>query len=379
MTSDFSSPASDLRPPTSGLRGLRVCFIAGTLGQGGAERQLFYMASALKDAGAQVLVLGLTEGEVWESRLQAIGIPVKFIGASASRLKRLVAVFKAARAFRANIVQSQHFYTNGYSAITARLQSAYAIGAVRNDGFSDLQDCGRGFGPLCLHLPHCLAVNSRAAMRNLESLGYRREKLKHLPNVIDAKRFCPPASRNGNFLTILGIGRLVPQKRFDRFLRIVALINNQLPARPFKALIAGEGPLRRELELLARKFGLAPGLVEFCGNVMDVQLLYRRTHLLLVTSDHEGTPNVVMEAMASGLPVVATGVGDIADLVQHGTSGFVADPADEEGIARALANLLKNDGTREAMGICGRALIQSHHALDCLAGHLARLYSDQQI
>lgn len=368
--------SSDLRPLISNLRGLRVCFIAGTLGQGGAERQLFYMASALKDSGAQVLVLGLTAGGVWEARLQAAGIRVECVGASPSRLKRMLKILKEAVAFRPNLVQSHLFYANGYAAIAAKLCRARSVGAVRNDGFSDLEDCGRRLAPLCLHLPQCLAVNSQAAMRNLESLGYRRQKLKHLPNVIDVKRFCPPKSHNRELITILGIGRLVPQKRFDRFLRIVALLKNQAPKRPFEVLIAGEGSLRPELELLARNAGLTPEVVEFCGEVMDVQSFYKQGHLLLLTSDHEGTPNVVMEAMASGLPVVATRVGDIPDLLQHGTSGFVVGPADEVGAAQHLQNLLGDDGAREAMGNCGRAYIKSHHALDSLPGHLTRLYSE---
>src|ERR1019366_3170334 len=123
------SPISQLPSPAA-LRDLRICLVAGTLGQGGAEQQLFYIASALRSAGAEVLVLSLTSGEVWESRLEAIGVPVKFVGASGSRLMRLMAVTKAVGGFHPSIVQSQHFYTNGYSAIAARLCGARALGGV---------------------------------------------------------------------------------------------------------------------------------------------------------------------------------------------------------------------------------------------------------
>ena len=407
------SPISQLPSPAA-LRGLRVCFLAGTLGQGGAERQLFYIASALKSAGAEVLVLTLTSGEVWESRLKAMGIPVKFVGASASRLKRLLTISRAVRKFHPDVVQSQHFYANGYAAISARLCGARSVGAVRNDGFSDMRDCGRLLGKLCLHLPNRLAENSQAAMRSLVSMGCQREKLFHLPNVIDLAQFCPSESHNVDSVTahagmgpltpslspvtgervpfragegdsevspdshgseclILGIGRLAPQKRFDRFVRILAGLRQHCQG-PFRALIAGDGPLRSELERLARNAGLLPGTLEFCGNVADVQAVYRKAQILLLTSDHEGTPNVVMEAMASGLPVVATAVGDVPELVKHGVSGFVVEPADEQGAVRHLAELVSNPSLRESMGDRGRDFIRASHALDCLPGQLAKLY-----
>ena len=145
MDGNFQPPTINHQPSTLNpqvLRGLRICFLAGTLGQGGAERQLFYIASALKQSGAEVLVLSLTQGEFWEARLQAVGIPVKFVGGSASRFRRLLSVTKAVRAFRPDIIQSQHFYTNGYSAVAARLIRARAIGAVRGSGSADMKDCG---------------------------------------------------------------------------------------------------------------------------------------------------------------------------------------------------------------------------------------------
>lgn len=334
------------------------------------------MASALKAEGAQVLILTLVRGGVWESRLEAIGIPVEFVGASASRLGRLAAICRAARRFHPGVVQSQHFFMNAYGAITARLCGSRSVGAVRNDGFSDKRDCGRGFGRLCLGLPQRLAVNSQAGLRNLLSLGLRRERLFHLPNVIDMAQFGARESSSGEGGVILGTGRLVPQKRFDRFLRIIAILEHSCIVS-FRGLIVGEGALRPELEQATRDFGLCPGRVEFTGSVTDMRAIYNKAQILLLTSDHEGTPNVVMEAMASGLPVVATAVGDVPDLVRQGVSGFVVAPSDEHGAAEHLRELVSNPALARSMGARGCAFIESHHALGTLPGRLAALYAEK--
>ena len=353
------------------LRGLRICLLAGTLGQGGAERQLSYIASALKSSGAEVLVLTVTSGEVWESRLQAIGVPVQFVGASASRLKRLLAVARAVKRFRPTLVQSQHFYMNSYASLVARLFRLHAIGAVRGDGFFDLRDCGR-LGKLCLNLPHKLAVNSRAAIRNLTSLGCHPERLHHFPNVIDLARFPLGHGMNGSPATILGVGRFTAEKRFDRFLRVIALLKQRSGAA-FRVTIAGDGPLRLEMEKLARSLGLSD-TVKFCGDVPDIQSLYRQAHILLFTSDYEGTPNVVMEALASGLSVVATAVGDVPDLIQDGSTGFLVEPNDESALADRLKVLLQDRSLRSDMSRRGRAFVETHHSLDLLPAQLEALY-----
>src|SRR5258706_1735559 len=94
------------------LGGLRVCFIAGTLGQGGAERQLFYMLQAMRAQGTPLRVLSLTQGEFWEQRIRALGVPVVWVGERTSRLARLCRIVKELAPDRPDVLQSSHFYTN---------------------------------------------------------------------------------------------------------------------------------------------------------------------------------------------------------------------------------------------------------------------------
>src|SRR5436190_14645407 len=100
------------------LQTLRICYIAGTLGQGGAERQLFYAVEALRQNGACTCVLSLEPGGFWEHPIQENGTPVTFVGQNRSRFARLLRIAKELKKEPADIIQSQHFYANAYATLT---------------------------------------------------------------------------------------------------------------------------------------------------------------------------------------------------------------------------------------------------------------------
>jgi glycosyltransferase involved in cell wall biosynthesis len=364
-------PLREQENPQS-LRGLRVCLVAGTLGQGGAERQLFYILRALKAAGASARVLSLTQGEHWESQIRELGVEVMYVGESSSRWKRLLRIIREVRSFRPHIVQAQHFYVNLYAAAAARFCGCRAIGAVRNNVTSELADVGGPLGRAGLRLAPMLASNSRAALKTLVKMGVPEHKLFFLPNVVDNSFFAASPWPHSNPFVILGAGRLAPQKRFDLFLQVLAQVSKQ---RCVKGLIAGDGPLRAELEPLALRLGLLPKVVQFLGRVGDTSRLYGQADLLLLTSDHEGTPNVVLEAMASGVPVISTRVGDVPELLGQGDRGRLVAPGDVAGLVSATEELLSDPHARARLASQARSYVQSEHSSASLGAHLTKLYS----
>jgi glycosyltransferase involved in cell wall biosynthesis len=365
---------SALPAAQSALKGLHLCFLAGTLGQGGAERQLFYILKTLKQCDADVTLLTLTRGEHWEARISDLGVPVEFVGSSASRLKRLVRICERVRELRPQVMQSQHFYTNSYASLSARLAGCGDIGAIRNNGFSEISSNGPVFGRLNLKLPRLLAANSRAAIRNLLGLGVPEQRLRYVPNVIDTEHFRSVSKRGvSKEFVILGVGRLEKQKRFDRFFEIISAAAARLPG-PLRVRIAGAGSQRDALELLAQGARKKGVIVEFLGRVPDPRPLYRDADALLLTSDHEGTPNVVMEAMASGLPVVATNVDGTGDLLRHEATGFLFEPADGVGPVDLLIRLARDPLLRAEIAASARFFIERHRSLHMLRDVLARLY-----
>jgi glycosyltransferase involved in cell wall biosynthesis len=110
-----------------------------------------------------------------------------------------------------------------------------------------------------------------------------------------------------------------------RFLSVIAAVQKRSP-RPTKAVLVTTGAAERDtLEQQAARLGLSPESVEFRPAVGDMGPVYRDADIFLLTSDWEGTPNVVLEAMASGLPVVATRVGGVPEIVRHGETGLLVD------------------------------------------------------
>ncbi|MFN3648014.1 MAG: glycosyltransferase [Armatimonadota bacterium] len=353
------------------LRDLRVCFVVGTLGHGGAERQLYYMLRALKASQAQPHVLCLTTGEYWEGPIRELGIPVSYVGDQPSRLARALAISAAVRALRPHLVQSAHFYTNLYAVVAARAARLPEIGAIRSNVISELAAHPRPLGSWSLRWPRLLAANSMRGVENAVRFGLPSARLAYLPNVVDTDRFQPGAERQAP-VCILGVGRLAEPKRFDRFLDVLARVRTQIPA--VTALIAGDGPERERLLRQAADRDLDRSL-QWLGMVEDTPAVFRRSDLLLLTSDYEGTPNVLLEAQAAGLPVVATRVGGVPEVIADGETGFMAERDDLDGLVARTLTLVRDRETRTRMGRAARQHVLRHFSVSSLPGSLAQLYS----
>ena len=138
---------------------MKVGFLAGTLGRGGAEKQLTLMLQALHGEGIETRVLCLTKGEAYENEIRDLGIDVDWIGGSENRLIRLANLISNLRRSPVDVIQSVHFYTNIYVGIAGRVLRTPNLGAIRNDLLSEIAANGN-FGKWQLKLPQRLFANS---------------------------------------------------------------------------------------------------------------------------------------------------------------------------------------------------------------------------
>jgi len=357
---------------------LRVALIAGTLTQGGAEKQLVYMAQALQRSGVDVRVYALTRGEFYEAALRASGIVPLWVGRRGGPPLRVAAIAAALRDFGPHVVQATHFYVNLYVSAVAPLYRAVAIGAVRNDTLFDVAANG-WWGPWLLRAPRALLVNSHAARRNAEALGVDPMAIHVLPNAISLLDFDASAPSDGHParallppLTVAAVGRLVPAKRFDRFLEALALARREVPE--LCGVLIGDGPERDALHAAAEARGLLPDGVRFLGRRDDIPALLHGAAMYALTSDHEGFPNVVMEAMAAGLPVITTPAGDAGVVVEDEVTGYVVPPSDVAGVAERMVRLARSPELRRRFGDAGRRRVEEEYSFERLGERLLGAY-----
>ena len=199
---------------------------------------------------------------------------------------------------------------------------------------------------------------SGAARVLTEHFGVPADKVTVLPSGVDARRFpvATPASRSaarhtlglaGDDRVLACVGALSPEKRVDRAIDVVSQLDGVI------LLVAGDGPDRAHLT--ARADALPPGRVRFLGNVDEPSTVYTAADALLLTSDTEGLPGVVIEAGFCGRPAIATRVGGVPDAVIDGRTGATAQSDDLPGLVRAACLVLDNSA---ALGAAAR-----HHCL----------------
>jgi glycosyltransferase involved in cell wall biosynthesis len=177
-----------------------------------------------------------------------------------------------------------------------------------------------------------------------------------------------------NHAPIIGIvGRLVPIKAHEVFLDAARAILKVMPAARF--VVAGEGERRAALERLVSASPLA-GHVHFLGWRHDTAALYAGLDLTILTSDNEGMPVTVIESMASGVPVVATNVGGIPDLIRDGVNGYLVPPRNPEAVARAALAILQDPTRRASMASAARASVVPEYEVDTLVARMDRLYRE---
>ncbi len=213
--------------------------------------------------------------------------------------------------------------------------------------------------------------------KDLTEHGLPIAGVRVIPNGVDLAHFRPagpavrPLFRAG---LVLFVGRLTFQKGIDVLLTAWRDVQEHLPhSQRARLVIVGTGPLRARLESLSVTLGIADS-VEFVGVQVDVAAWLRSSDVVVLPSRWEGMPNSLLEAMASGLPCIATRVSGSEELIQHGINGLLVERDDDAGLAQALLSVLQNPVLGGKYGCAARLTIEEHYSLDHVMGAYLDLY-----
>jgi sugar transferase (PEP-CTERM/EpsH1 system associated) len=362
---------------------------------GGLENGIVNLVNRLPAARFRHAIVALDGvGEEFRRRLQRPDVPVLSIGKRPGKdLPSYLRMWRTLQKLRPDIVHTRNLGT-------LDMQLAAAAAGVRRrvhgeHGWSPVDP--QGLDPrnlrmrrLLRSLPRGYVAMSRDIARWLEqSIGVPAARIRQLYSGVDTGRFRPegpvPADlpwardREGAAPPVIvgSVGRFDPIKNHAGLLRAFRAILERHPDRRGRVhlIIAGDGPLRGELAGLARALDLEDS-VWFPGARSDVPELMRAMDVFVLPSINEGISNTILEAMATGRPVVAGRAGGNPELVLDGLTGALYDPGDPDGLATALEQYVQQAELRQSHGEAARRRVVEQFSLDAMIVRYSQFYDD---
>jgi L-malate glycosyltransferase len=370
---------------------LRVAFCIDNMNVGGTEMNALRTARHLLDHGIDLSVFSLTTSGPLLHRYAELGVPVQFLpigslyGKRAVRYGRQLAA--TVRREGIDVVHAHDFYSNIFAAPWTRLAGAAFIASRRWWEGPDRR-AQRWANRWAYMFAHRVLANSPSVATLLTDIErVRRDLVTVIPNFLEEEAFRRPPEEWLHGLAgelrlpaarrVVGVvASLQPIKNHSMLLRAVAVLAASHPDL-VAVLVGGDGGTRSDLERLAAELGIADR-VRFAGFRPSLPSPHHLFDISALTSDSEGLPNSVLEAMAAGRPVVATAVGAISDVVEDGVTGYLVEPGDVVALADRLGRLLDSGELRAQMGAAGQAVAASGHMPDAAIERLIALYADLQ-
>jgi glycosyltransferase involved in cell wall biosynthesis len=350
-------------PPTA--RPARLVMLLQDLKFGGTQRQALELARHFDPGRFQVEVWLLAAGEDLAPLARDWGVSLVYL----SRQERvgpaaLVRLYRRLQDQPVDLLMLLTVVPNIWGRGLGRLARVPVIVGNCRGGGAPRRQHERWLWPLAHHI----ICNSGALKRVLTRRGGVPEaRVTVIPNGVDTDYFRPlPGTPQPYPAVVLSVVRMVPDKDPETLVRAFALT---APAFPRAQLwLVGEGPLLPGVRRLAEAT-LAPGSFRFIPPQADLRPLFRQAGLLALSSRTEALPNVVLEAMAAGLPVAATAVGGVPELVAPARTGWLADPGDAPGLAAVMSRLLADPEQCRAFGRAGRERALRDFSLQTMTRH----------
>lgn len=359
---------------------------------GGVEEAVYAVGKRLVAAGHTVHVLTFnTNGAPRREVLD--GMVVRRAGAvELTRLLRAQSVFSldapavalaVARELQPDLIHAHNlFFTTALIGVALRqllgrpLVTTMQLGAMDQlRGLTGLavEAYEQVVGRVILRRSDAVIAVSQAVAEHGERLGGQRDRLTVIPNGVDSGRFAARDRAASRGKRVVLLGRLISNKGPQFLLEAAPSVLERHPDAEF--VVVGDGPLRASLEARVRQYGVE-GAFRFLGERSDVPQILETCAVMVRPSLTEGLPLAVLEAMAGGLPVVATPVGGTAEAVVHGRTGLLVRPGSVDELARGINTLLDDPDLAARLGANGRTLAGTVFSWDRIVDATLEVYRD---
>jgi glycosyltransferase involved in cell wall biosynthesis len=378
------------------LTQLKILFVIDSLGTGGAELDLAEKLPHLRYLGVVIVVVSLRHRqEGVQAALQGQGFDVRILPVS-GLIRRIAALRQIIRTEQPDLIQTVLFHADIAGRLAAIGTSAKVISRLVNTdyGMVRLQDPNINIlrfrlarlidGWTARHLTHHIYANSNAVRTAaMSDLGIPAEKITVIKEVRDAARLGKPSIQRRNLArsklglegdqnVLVTIGRQDFQKGQRYLLEAMAMLVSNHPH--LVLLVAGRsGDVSGELESLRHRLGLKDR-VHFLGHREDVPEILAAADLFVFPSFYEGLPGAVIEAMALGLPIVASDIEPVRETVEVGRNAILVKPASPVELASAIEDILKDRQTAQAFGARSREIYEKRFTLEQSMGRLMEFY-----
>ncbi len=339
---------------------MRLTLVISSLGVGGAERVMSLMANYWAAKGWEITILTFDDGGLFyqlDARVNIIGLDIRQDSSNVviglwNNLQRIQTLLGKIASLKPEVVISFIDQANVLTLLATRSLNLKVIVSERVD--PTLHSIGSIWDNL---RRWTYPFAAKIVVQTPGAVNYFSQQLQLssciIPNPVVATPLEAPPIRNRR--VILAMGRLTAQKGFDLLLKAFAKIANQYP--DWTLTIVGEGELRPELEALRDKLKLKER-VEFPGTVKSPQTAFNNVDIFVLSSRFEGFPNALCEAMAHGLPVIATDCpSGPREIIRDGIDGILVQPENVAALSAAMASLILDEQKRHDLSTCATEIV----------------------
>jgi sugar transferase (PEP-CTERM/EpsH1 system associated) len=365
---------------------LHVVHVVLSMTIGGLERNVLNQVREGQKLGQRVSLVCLDEPGLLAPQVDALGADLVAIGRKPGlRPGMILKVRRVLEAMRPDVVHTHQLVTLLYGGAAARLLRVPLVVHTEHQRESyatrrRTRLLGRLAGRFCDRF-YCLTAETADELRSARIVPDR--KIRVIQNGIDVAKFLEAPDDGRDVRRSLGIpadapligtvGRLYEVKRQEVLIRAFARLREHVPAAHL--VLVGDGPRHDELSGLARSLGMAD-VVHFTGFQPHSGPFLRAMDVFALTSRSEGMPQAVLEASVSELPVVASRVGGLPEVVDHGISGILFEPGDDVALANTLLDLLADPVRRRQLGAAARARVEKKFSVARMASEYHRDFLD---